>query len=260
MTSQESQMLNDLVRKINGTQLQEKDDDAERLLADGLGRNPDAMYMLAQTVLVQNIALDQAKQQLASMQQQQAAPQPAKATSFLGSLLGHRDPAPPPPPSQGQGQYQQVPSQYAQPQYGQPQYVQQPGPFAAPAGQPSFLRSAATTAAGVAAGALAFEGVESLLHGGLGGGHEGFGGGGFGGGYGGDFGAPREEVINNYYGSPEGGGGGYDAGANEQPQGPYDSGQDISGPDEQPQGGFDDTSYDSGDDGSDFGNDESSFV
>ena len=180
MTSHESQMLNDLVRKINGTQLQEKDDDAERLLADGLGRNPDAMYMLAQTVLVQNIALDQAKQQLMQLQQQQAAPQPAKATSFLGSLLGHRDPAPPPPPQfQGQGQYQQVPPQYAQPQYAQPQYAQPPFP-AAPAGQPSFLRSAATTAAGVAAGALAFEGVESLIHGGLGG-HEGFGGGGFGG-------------------------------------------------------------------------------
>lgn len=258
MTSQESQMLNDLVRKINGTQLQEKDDDAERLLADGLGRNPDAMYMLAQTVLVQNIALDQAKQQLMQLQQQQAAPQPAKATSFLGSLLGHRDPAPPPPPQfQGQGQYQQVPPQYAQPQYAQPQYAQPPFP-AAPAGQPSFLRSAATTAAGVAAGALAFEGVESLIHGGLGG-HEGFGGGGFGGGYGGDFGggAPREEIINNYYGSPEGGsGGGYEAGPNEQPQGPFDGG----GVDEQPQGGFDDTSYDSGNDNSDFGNDESSFV
>lgn len=58
-----------------------------------------------------------------------------------------------------------------------------------------FLRTAATTAAGVAAGALAFQGVESLL-GGFG--HSaGFGGGsGF---FGGNEGRPEETVINNYY-------------------------------------------------------------
>ncbi len=42
----------------------------------------------------------------------------------------------------------------------------------------SFLRTAATTAAGVAAGALAFQGIESLMHG-FGGGAAGLGGGGF---------------------------------------------------------------------------------
>ena len=72
------------------------------------------------------------------------------------------------------------------------------------------MRSAATTAAGVAAGALAFEGIESLMHGF---GHEaGFGGygGGLGSGIGsglGDFGGrPEETVINNYYDSPAPGG------------------------------------------------------
>ncbi len=208
MTSQEQDMLNDLVQKINSTRLEEKDDSAERLLRDGLGRNPDALYMLAQTVLVQNIALDQARQQIMTMQQA-PPPQPAKATSFLGSLLGHRDPEP------AQQQYQPV--QYAQQQ-------QAPPPMnygGAPSGQPSFLRSAASTAAGVAAGALAFQGVESLLHGGGGG----FGGGGFGGGYGD---APREEIVNNYYDSP-GGGNETIAGPDEQPQGAYDSGGQDAG-------------------------------
>jgi hypothetical protein len=60
-----------------------------------------------------------------------------------------------------------------------------------------------TTAAGVAAGAIAFEGIESLMHGF--GEHAGYGpgyGGGFGGGgYGEMGGQPREEIINNnYYG------------------------------------------------------------
>jgi hypothetical protein len=257
MTPQESQMLNELVQKITSTQLQEKDPDAENVLRRGFSNDPDAYYKLAQTVLVQNIALDQAKQQMLQLQQQQQ-PQPSKASSFLGSLLGHKDPAPAPAPSQPQ--YQQVPPQYTQPQYSQqpqfaqPQYAQQP----MSSGQPSFLRSAATTAAGVAAGALAFEGVESLLHSG----HEGGGyPGGFGGDYGGGFGgAPREEVINNYYGS-DGGDAGYSNGPNEQPQGGYDA-----GPDEQPQGGYDnsgdDINYDSGSDdsGGDFGGDEGSFV
>lgn len=237
MTSQEESMLNDLVRKINSTGLQEKDDDAERLLRDGLSRNPDAMYMLAQTVLVQNLALEQARHQI--MDLQQAPQQPAKATSFLGSLLGHRDPQPQAQPAQG---YQPV-------QYGQPQYAQQPVQYAqpggyqpAPGGQPSFLRSAATTAAGVAAGALAFQGVESLLHGGGGFGGGEYGGGGFGGGGFGE--APREEVINNYYGD---GGGGAGTGPDEQPQGPFDSG---SG----------DSSYgdDYTDGGGDFGGDDDS--
>ena len=66
----------------------------------------------------------------------------------------------------------------------------------------SFLRSAATTAAGVAAGALAFQGIESLMHGfGNASGFGGYGGSGFG-----EFGGrPEETIINNYYDSPAAG-------------------------------------------------------
>lgn len=196
MTPQEEQLLNSLVQRVNQTQLQEKDPDAEALLNRELGPNPDALYVLAQTVLVQNIALEQAKAQVAQLQQ--ARQQPARATSFLGSLLGHRDPEPPQqayvPP--------QPPPAYTQPQYQQPQPPYVPVQTA----QPSFLRGAMQTAAGVAAGALAFEGVESILHG-LGGyGHPGFGWGGSGMGMmGGGFDRPFEEtVVNNYYDDPGG--------------------------------------------------------
>jgi hypothetical protein len=203
LTPQEEQLLNSLVERVNQTQLQEKDPDAEALLNRALGPNPDALYILAQTVLVQNIALEQAKAQMAQFQQQaQQTRQPAHATSFLGSLLGHRDPDPPPT----QPAYQPVNPQYVQPQYQQPQYVA--------SGPPSFLRGAMQTAAGVAAGALAFEGVEAVLHG-LGG-PSGYGwGGGFGMG-GGLMGAPsgtgfdrpvEETVINNYYDAPNAQGG-----------------------------------------------------
>ena len=122
MTPQESSMIEDLIRKVEGTPLTEKDPEAEQLLLQGLGRDPDAIYKLAQTVLVQNLALNQARAQIQQLQQQPQAQQPPRATSFLGSLLGHRDPAPAPPP---QAQYQPVP-QYP-PQYqSAPQYAPAP--------------------------------------------------------------------------------------------------------------------------------------
>jgi uncharacterized protein len=202
LTPQEEQLLNSLIDRVNQTQLQEKDPDAEGLLNQKLAGNPDALYMLAQTVLVQNIALDQAKAQVAQLQQQLQHPQPAHATSFLGRLLGERDEPQMPPQQQAPTPgYQQVPPQYAAPsqaypQYGQPQF-QQPQYVG---GQPSFLRGAMQTAAGLAAGALAFEGVESILHGF--GGHGGYGmGGGLGMG-----GGPTEVINNNYYDEPGRGG------------------------------------------------------
>jgi hypothetical protein len=250
MTPQESSMIEDLVRKVEGTQLTEKDPEAEQLLLEGLGRDPDAIYKLAQTVLVQNLALNQARAQLQQLQQQQAQPQPARATSFLGGLLGHRDPASAPPPPQPQ--YQQVPAY--QPQYqAAPQYAAAPA-YGAPPPAPSpvggFLRSAATTAAGVAAGALAFEGIESLMHGGFGHG----GGEGFGGGYGGGLGAPpvEETVINNYYDDPQQQGGfdehrEHEAAYDDRPEGHGGLENASYQPDTDP------TSFDDSTQGDDFG-------
>jgi hypothetical protein len=229
VTSQEEQMLNSLVERVNSTQLTERDPDAAALLERGFSGNTDAVYVLAQNVLVQNIALEQARAQLSQAQDQiqQLQQKPAHATSFLGGLLGHRDPAPPayqpaytpqaapeyqtpynPPPPPYGGPGYGGPG-YGGPAYGGPQYVGGPPP-----GQPSFLRSAAQTAAGVAAGALAFEGVEALLHGGFG--HPGMGMGmggwgmpgvgfGMGPGMGMGFERPVEEnIVNNYYDSPGG--------------------------------------------------------
>jgi len=208
MTPQEQQLLQGLTERINQTVLAEKDTDAEQFLQQSLSRNPDSLYILAQTVLVQQYALDNAKKQLDQARldldqaRQQAQQQPKHASSFLGSLLGHDDPAPPPQaaqyapvPSYAQPQYAQP--QYVQPQYAQPQYTQQQGGMfgSQPAQGGGFLRSAMQTATGVAAGALAFEGIESLMHGF--GNHAGYGGGQGLGGFG-DQG--RGETVNNYYG------------------------------------------------------------
>jgi hypothetical protein len=74
------------------------------------------------------------------------------------------------------------------------------GPLTAPGATSGFLRSAATTAAGIAGGALLFQGIQSL-----------FGHGAWGGAYGGMLGGMpsqpgiSETVINNYYGDERGG-------------------------------------------------------
>lgn len=205
-------MLGDLISRIRSTQLQGKDNEAEQYIQQNLGSNPDALYVLCQTVLVQQYALDQAQRRLeeARQQQQQAAPGTERHTSFLGRIFGGDDagqpPAPQPPapqprapqappaqapiaqapPAQGSG-YAPVPypGQAAPPYpppgavYGQPQYIPA-GPFGGGFGGGGFggggfggggfggggfLQGALQTAAGVAAGELAFRGIEDLMHG-----------------------------------------------------------------------------------------------
>jgi uncharacterized protein len=298
MTPQEQDMIGGLIDRVQKTQLAEKDMDAEQMLQQGLGANPDSLYILAQTVLVQKYALEQAQAQLtqakAQIEQMQQHPEPKHATSFLGSLLGRNDaPAPPPPPPQAyppQGQayppYAPVGGGYGAPQYGAPQY----GAPMGMGGGGGFFQGALQTAAGVAAGALAFEGVESLMHGfghAAGYGSEGLGG--FGGGVGG--GQRPEEVINNYYGDDKGDRGGHDVSSDEKTLGQQEDrdfgskGSDFSGDSASSKGdvdslygadgsdpiddatfdsdtttddaSFDDSGSDFGDDGSGGGSDDS---
>lgn len=179
MTPQEQQMIDGLIDRIRNTQVTDKDLDAERYIQQGLAGNPDALYILAQTVLVQQYGLSQAQQQI---QQLQAALDEARqhiqsgGGSFLSKIFGS-------PTNTQQTQYQTVnnpgyPPPYAPayaPAYTQPAY---------PSGGGSFLRGALQTAAGVAIGEMAFQSMESLFHG-------------FGSPYG--YAHPNESVVNNYY-------------------------------------------------------------
>ena len=194
MTPDEQQMLNDLATKVAQTPPPQRDPQAEEFIRTRIGSRPDALYLMTQTVLIQNLALEHAKQQIQELQQKVAAvPAPGQQPgSFLGGV------APVTPRGSGWGSQ---PGSYSTPSPAPPPVA----PPSAPAfgGASSFLRSAATTAAGVAAGALAFEGIRALFGGGehMGGFGSGpqFGGGSFlGGGV-----APSETIINNYYENPE---------------------------------------------------------
>ena len=253
MTPQEQDMIGGLIDRVQKTQLAEKDMDAEEMLQEGLGRNPDALYILAQTVLVQKYALEQAQAQLtaakAQIEQMQQHPEPKHASSFLGNLLGRNDgPAPPPPPPPPQG-WTQVPPAYTQ---GAPAPVGYPQYGAPMGGGGGFLQGALQTAAGVAAGALAFEGVESLMHGF---GHAAGYGQGFGG-FGGD-GGRSTEVINNYYGDDRGDRSGHDVSNAEHEMGDQvdrDFGKGSDSTNDR-----DSLSGSGGDGGSDRGGDDSGF-
>jgi len=186
MTPDEKRMLADLASKIAQTPAPPRDPEAEEFIRTQIGKRPDALYLMTQTVLIQNLALDQARRQLQDLQSRAGQSQ---SGSFLnqGSSGGNY----------GQAPGQSYPGNYGAPQPGYAQVGSTPQPGG---GAPSFLRGAAQTAAGVAAGALAFEGIRSLFS------HPGYGMGGYGvGGFGG--GAPIDEtVVNNYYDTPGGGG------------------------------------------------------
>ena len=215
MNPQEKELLTTLLDRLKNAPRQDKDPEADALIRQAMTAQPDLPYYLTQTVLIQDLSLHQAQQRIADLEKQLAdAQQAAKPTvgSFLGGLFGSRPPAPASGPAQAgpqSGPWTRSPQVAAAPPaqpYGQPGYAPQPGYGQQPMGGGfmgggaggGFLRSAAATAAGVAGGALLFQGISSLF-----GNH--YAGGLMSGGMTPGLG---ETVVNNYYGDDAGSGGG----------------------------------------------------
>jgi hypothetical protein len=230
MTPQEKDLLTTLLDRLRNAPRQPKDPEADTLIRQALADQPDLPYYLTQTVLIQDLSLHQAQQRIADLEKQLTdAQQAAKPTvgSFLGGLFGSRPSAPAggPPPA---GPWTRSPQVAAAPPtqpYAQPGYAPQPagGFMGGGMGGGGFLRSAAATAAGVAGGALLFQGIESLF-----GQH--YAGGLMGGGMTPGLG---ETVVNNYYGSDAAGGGDWSSDAGTAGGGDWssDAGGDYSSQD-----------------------------
>jgi hypothetical protein len=148
MQSQERDLIAGLFGRLQPFEAQPRDPDAEALIKDFVARQPASPYLFVQTVLVQEQALKAAQERIAELEAQAGAA-PA-AAGFLGSA-----------PKIG-------------PWGSQPQAAAPPAPVpstrsplqAALAPQPAgggFLRTAMATAAGVAGGALLFEGIRGLM-------------------------------------------------------------------------------------------------
>ena len=86
MSPEERQMLADLFERIRANAAAPRDPQAEAFINDAVRQQPFAPYILAQTVLVQQQALEGAAHRISELEAQTRASAPAQETSFLGSL------------------------------------------------------------------------------------------------------------------------------------------------------------------------------
>lgn len=171
MDAHERQLITDLFDRIRDQGPVEKDAGAAALISQSVRQMPDAPYMLVQSVIVQDMALQQADERIRelearieSLQQQEQTRPAAGGGSFLGGLFG----------SGGRATDARVSSRTGSvPAAGQPRPAAASTPWGstpphAPArtgGGGGFLQSAMATAAGVAGGMLLADGIRSMMGG-----------------------------------------------------------------------------------------------
>jgi hypothetical protein len=146
MTPQERDLIVAVAQRLRGTQLMEKDYEAERLIQSEIGNQPNALYLLTQMVIVQEQGLRHAQEHIQQLEAQLQTTQ-ARPGSFLSGLFGGGStrsatgsPMPSPAPNAASS-----------------------APGGSAAG--SFLRSAAGTAAGIIGGQLIYDGLRNMLGG-----------------------------------------------------------------------------------------------
>lgn len=149
MQSQERDLISGLFDRLKPFESQARDAEADALIKGLTAQQPASPYLLVQTVLVQEQALKAAQERIVDLEAKAGAAPPA-AAGFLGSApkigpWGAQPAAPRPsvPSTRSPLQAAVAPQQAA--------------------GGGGFLRTAMATAAGVAGGALLFEGIRNLM-------------------------------------------------------------------------------------------------
>jgi uncharacterized protein len=150
MQSEERELITGLFGRLQPFESQPRDGEAEALIKDLAARQPAAPYLLVQTVLVQEQALKAAQERIAELEARAGAA-PA-ASGFLGS-------APKIGPWGAQAAAPAAPRPYVPSTRSPLQAAVAPQQ----GGGGGFLRTAMATAAGVAGGALLFEGIRGLM-------------------------------------------------------------------------------------------------
>jgi uncharacterized protein len=196
MSPEERDLIQGLFDRMRGYGRPEKDMQAEQLINQSMRSNPDAGYMLVQSVLVQDQALQQADARIQELEarnqeledyfarQQPQQQQPASGGGFLGGLFGGgRQQAPTAQPmAPAPRGATSVPASGARP-WGTPQAQQpsapwgnQPAPQAPMAQQAQaqqrsgggFMKTAMATAAGVAGGMILADSIRGMMNNGSG--------------------------------------------------------------------------------------------
>jgi len=169
MSPQDSQMLTDFLNQLIQARGIQKDPEADAQIQRAVAQQPDAAYLLVQRALLLEQGLNNARNQIATLQDQLRNQQGQGGGKFLDADTwgnsGRQVPAPQPQVQQYQPEYRQP----YQPPY-QPSY-QQAGPGGSMGmgggflggGLRGTLGTIATTAAGVAAGNFLFQGLENMF-------------------------------------------------------------------------------------------------
>ena len=162
MTPQERQLIDDLFDRLARLENSPRDASAERAIAEAAQRAPHALYALAQTVLVQDEALKQAEARIRDLSGEAAEPAGGGFLDTMRNTLSGRGSVPsvrgsgtPDPRWNSGGTLAQA--QPASPFNAQPQPQAQGGP--------SFLGTAAATAAGVIGGSMLFNALGGMFGG-----------------------------------------------------------------------------------------------
>ncbi|HEY5770760.1 MAG TPA: DUF2076 domain-containing protein [Terrimicrobium sp.] len=164
MTSDERTLISTLFDRLNQAGAQLKDAEADDYIRAKVLEQPAAPYLLVQSTLVMQQALAAAQTRIASLEKrltEVARPSQESGGSFLSgvaNLFGVGQPAPQatprsapiPPP---------LPTKPAPMSTYAPPPIQQTGPSRGG----GFLQGALSTAAGVAGGALLFQGIQNLI-------------------------------------------------------------------------------------------------
>lgn len=161
MNNQEIQSLETFLNQLVQARGITKDPQAEPLIARAVAQQPDAAYLLVQRAMLVERALDAAKAEIASLQNQlqsQQSQQP-QGRGFLEPEAWGNSPSSAYRPGIGAPAapaYSQAPQMQAQP----------PAPSSGffSGGMKGALGTAAATAAGVAGGAFLFQGIENMMH------------------------------------------------------------------------------------------------
>ena len=155
MTPQERELLSAFLQQMTLAQAGQKDAEADALIREAALRQPDTSYLLVQRAMGMDYALQAAQAQIAKLQAELDQQRSNAPGSFLGAsnAWGRQTPAPNP----------------AQPPVA-PAALARPAAQAAPAAAAQasswgsgMLGSIATTAAGVVAGSLLFQGMQGLM-------------------------------------------------------------------------------------------------
>jgi len=163
MTPQERELIDGLFQRLKAADTPQKDNEADALIKQRVAEQPSAPYLLVQTTLVQEHALNAAQQRIAQLEGELSNRQAQPAgggTSFLGGLLGRNNrwnaqnaPDAPAPAAAAPRSSVPITAPAASSGFG----------ASAGFGGGGFLGTALTTAAGVAGGALLYDGIRSLF-------------------------------------------------------------------------------------------------